>query len=629
MYVTGYSTGDGGGNDYATIKYDADGNELWARRYNGPWNDNMGNDAASSLAVDDKGNVYVTGFSQGSNSDDDYVTIKYDATGNELWVKRYNGPGNNNDGANSVAVDGAGNVYVTGGGYGSESLQDYTTIKYDAGGKELWIRSYNGPANEYDIATSMAVDAAGNVYVTGYSPGSPSNNDFATVKYDAGGNELWVKRYNGSGNGYDVAVALALDKFSNIYITGTSYNNFGDPDYATIKYDTNGKDLWVKRYDGVGHNFDEPRDLVVDAKGNVYVTGEEGGNYATIKYSQASAVAAVTSFTLINTRKDEEVRELHDGDTIDITALPSLNLNIRANTTPDSVGSVRFELSGPQARTHTESFAPYALFANNEKDYYPWTPPVGHYTLSATPYTLAKGKGEKGKALTIQFTVIGTALNSLVLVNVETDSDLLVIRSGDVINLSSLPTTKLNIRALTNPDTVGSVVFSLNNKVMVLENYAPYLIGGDIKGNYRPWTLPVGAHRLTATPYELKNGKGKQGVAHTVYFTVIDPLATSRMAGAISKNTNEVVGTAARLWAAPNPFRDKTTLSFNVPITAYTTVEVYDNRGALIERLYAAWAEKNKVYRVQLKNHWLPAGLYTARLATNGITEAYQLVRLR
>ena len=87
---------------------------------------------------------------------------------------------------------------------------DYATIKYDANGNQLWEAHYNGPGNATDRATALAVDAAGNVYVTGYSIGSSTSEDYATVKYDANGNQLWEARYNGPGNSRDEATIVQL-----------------------------------------------------------------------------------------------------------------------------------------------------------------------------------------------------------------------------------------------------------------------------------------------------------------------------------------------------------------------------------------------------------------------------------
>jgi hypothetical protein len=296
IYVTGYSAQMSAwpyGYDYATVKYDASGNQIWVARYNGPGN---GSDQVSSLAIDGGGNVYVTGWSYGSGTYFDYATVKYDASGNQLWVARYNGPGNDDDYAYSLAVDGGGNVYVTGesdGLAGTEVNYDYATVKYDAAGNQIWVARYNGPGNSADWAYSLAVDGGGNVYVTGWSCGSGTYGDYGTVKYDANGNQIWVARYNGPGNSSDFATSLAVDGGGNVHVTGGSEGNGTNSDYATVKYDSSGNQIWVARYNGPGNYYDQALSLAVDGGGNVYVTGSSDGqagtgtnyDYATIKYS--------------------------------------------------------------------------------------------------------------------------------------------------------------------------------------------------------------------------------------------------------------------------------------------------------------------------------------------------------
>lgn len=93
--------------------------------YNGTGN---GYDCAHAIELDESGNVYITGESMGEG-DSDYVTIKYDTNGNEIWIDRYDGPGSP-DSASSILVDRSGNVYITGGSVGSGTSWDYTTIKY-------------------------------------------------------------------------------------------------------------------------------------------------------------------------------------------------------------------------------------------------------------------------------------------------------------------------------------------------------------------------------------------------------------------------------------------------------------------------------------------------------------------
>ncbi|MCH8275593.1 MAG: SBBP repeat-containing protein, partial [Armatimonadetes bacterium] len=299
VYVTGFSRGSGTGWDYATLKYDTNGNQQWARRYNGPGN---GDDRAFALVVDSAGSVYVTGQSLGSGTADDYATLKYDPNGNLLWVRRYNGPGNANDGAEGVVVDSAGDVYVVGGSTGSGTLGDFTMLKYDTDGNLLWERRYDGPGNGRDFAFALAVDSGGSVYVTGRSDGT--DWDYATLKYDTNGNQLWVRRYDGPGGGRDQANALAVDSAGSVYVTGLSVGSGTARDYATMKYDTNGNLLWEMRYNGPGNETDEARALALDSAGNVYVTGDSQGgpatrqDYATIKYVQ-SVEALPDSFTII------------------------------------------------------------------------------------------------------------------------------------------------------------------------------------------------------------------------------------------------------------------------------------------------------------------------------------------
>ena len=218
---------------------------VWMARYNGP---GYGADWAYAIVADSAGNVFVTGSSW-SNSSEDYATVKYDgATGNQLWVARYNGPGNGQDVAKAIVVDGASNVYVTGYSRGSGGGFDYATIKYDgATGNQVWVARYNGPANSDDMALALRLDSAGNVFVTGASRDSAGQDDYATVKYDgATGNQMWVARYNGPANDRDRAFALAVDSAGNVFVTGWSRGVDSDMDYATVKYDgATGNQLWV------------------------------------------------------------------------------------------------------------------------------------------------------------------------------------------------------------------------------------------------------------------------------------------------------------------------------------------------------------------------------------------------
>jgi len=217
-----------------------------------------------------------------------------------LWVARYTGPGSAYSAAAALALDSSGNVYVTGRSQGAESDDDYVTVKYDVAGKEVWVARHDGPASLMDSARDVTVDSLGNVYVTGYvtCDSEENDSDYATVKYDTNGNELWVRRYGdpstgGGDAGRDEAYAVAVDSSGNAYVTGESYHGVADGyvynDSATVKYDANGTQLWVARYKGPGSGSDSTTAIVLDGAGNVYVTGhsasgDKATSCLTIKY---------------------------------------------------------------------------------------------------------------------------------------------------------------------------------------------------------------------------------------------------------------------------------------------------------------------------------------------------------
>ena len=135
-----------------------------------------------------------------------------------------------------MAIDHVGNIYVTGFSRGVATHLDYATVKCDPAGRQLWAARYDGPASSNDVAVTQALDHTGNIYVSGYSHGGKTGLDYATVKYDTNGNQLWVARYNGAANGDDSVKALALDDTGNVDVTGCSYQPESGFDYATVRY---------------------------------------------------------------------------------------------------------------------------------------------------------------------------------------------------------------------------------------------------------------------------------------------------------------------------------------------------------------------------------------------------------
>jgi uncharacterized delta-60 repeat protein len=246
------------------------------------------------VAVDSNDNVIVTGFSHNAtgNEKDDYYTIKYDQDGNEIWNKSY--ADGKTDVAMDVAVDSQDNIIVTGCSRQDPAV-DYLTIKYDQNGTEIWNETYHDCA--IAEAFGVAVDSDDNVIVTGQS--CFPTGYWHTIKYNGtDGSQIWLVTWGGGGD--NEGHRVALDSEGNIIVTGTSqpyftYANFWD--YHTIKYDHNGKEIWSKTYENGYANW--PMGLAVDSEDNVIVTGfsSDGStdNYYTIIYDKdGNEIGSVT-----------------------------------------------------------------------------------------------------------------------------------------------------------------------------------------------------------------------------------------------------------------------------------------------------------------------------------------------
>jgi uncharacterized delta-60 repeat protein len=284
VYVTGFSVGPSGA-DYLTAKYDTNGAQLWLARYDG---NEGGHDFPADIAVDRDGNAYVTGRSWGGASGVDVATVKYDPNGTELWAARFNSPDNLEDSGRAIALDTNGNVYVAGSVIDAPFNQDFLTIRYGTTGTQLWMAQYDGAANGTDEAVDIALDGQGHVYIAGTSATNGFNSDFGLVKYSSSGTRLWSASYTASINSDETAVKLRVDEAGNAYIGGVSRNPGALPDYAVVKYSPAGARLWTFRHDGVRHPYDFLSDLVVDSAGHVYVTGTSasvsgGSDYVTLK----------------------------------------------------------------------------------------------------------------------------------------------------------------------------------------------------------------------------------------------------------------------------------------------------------------------------------------------------------
>ncbi len=273
-----------GSDDIFIVKYDPQGNVLWAKMAGG-----TAGDVGNGIAVDGSGNIYITGqYTSSSISFDNIVltstggadvfTAKYDPSGNVLWAKSAGGSGG--DYGKGIALDGSGNIYVTGEfsnsiSFGSTVVTHPTgqagfIVKYDPSGNVAWAKNTGGSSG-----FGIAADGNGNSYVTGWD----GLNVFV-IRYDAQGNLLWTQ--NGTGSGFQIGRSIAVDGSGNCYVTGffqsdsisfggTVLPSIGLDDVFVVKYDPSGNVLWAKSAGGIGS--DDAFGIAVDGSGNCYVTG--------------------------------------------------------------------------------------------------------------------------------------------------------------------------------------------------------------------------------------------------------------------------------------------------------------------------------------------------------------------
>ncbi len=279
--------GNAGRYDLFVAKYDAAGNRLWLRQRG-----SSEREFAYGAAADPSGNVYVAGYTgagldgNGGIGGWDVFLTKFDASGNWQWTKQ-DGTGQDDEGR-AVATDASGNIYLTGyvrgnfHGITRVGSSDVFISKYNSAGTRLWSVLFG--CADVDESFGITCDAAGNVFVTGWTGGSiegnPSlgNGDNFLVKYDTNGNRQWLRQW-GTVN-KDTGYSVATDAAGNVYVSGYSTGPLyaspqGNRDYFLAKYDAAGNLVWGKQVGTSGH--DQGWGVASDAAGNVYVAGETGG----------------------------------------------------------------------------------------------------------------------------------------------------------------------------------------------------------------------------------------------------------------------------------------------------------------------------------------------------------------
>ena len=324
LYIAGRTSGNlagtnSGSYDAWVSKYNSSGIQLWKQQIG-----TSGYDAANGVAVDNAGNTYITGWTDGSfnnnNVNRDAWLAKYNSSGNQVWKKQLGVLATTTsagyDIANgAVTVSSDGSIYITGRTLGNlggtnQGEADAWVAKYDSNGNQNWVKQLGTSA--WDEANGAAVDSAGNVYITGHTKGALGGTfsgdvDAWAAKYDSNGNLLWKQQLGTMAE--DSASSVAVDSNGNLYVTGHTKSKLGDAFagnpyelgennvvWAAIHGDTSGlggtyygnADAWVAQFNSSNGNlnwkrqlgtanYDSASGVATDSFGNVYITGRTRG----------------------------------------------------------------------------------------------------------------------------------------------------------------------------------------------------------------------------------------------------------------------------------------------------------------------------------------------------------------
>jgi hypothetical protein len=529
--------------------------------------------------------------------------VRYDAaTGAESWAQRYDGPASGTDAARAIAIDNTGGVYVTGSSWGEATHYDFATIRYDAAtGSESWVQRYNGAGNAYDGASAIAVDKQGGVYVTGPSNDKSANSVFSTLKYaTVDGAQLWNVQ---SGGPRDYAADLALDVAGNVMVTGYSRTTATDNDFFTIKYNQN-QCLQLAEATISGSTT-----VAVGTKGSGYSLPESGVSTFTWSITDSNG-NGITSFSgqgtsaiSVNWPSTPQVYKLsvtYGGS----TSCPTNTVTLYVHVFDTQAGFVtgggwlRSPANPDYEFMETSSRAYFGLMAKYKKG--EENQVQGETQLLVENGTFYfRGSLHKARSLVIagnqafyrgQGRVSYLDKAGKIKTDPRTFAFLVAAADGDFGKARGEDQLRIQVWEIRSNGTPGAVVY---------DNQAA--CASDLDDNAEPCQAINGGNITIHTP-NIKSAPNNK------------PLAA------------ETPPAVAGLEAYPTAFSDRTTVAFSTDQDTDYTLELFDLKGALVRQLAAGAAETGKRYEHDLQAKGMARGMYLVRLTTGSIVQNIRLI---
>lgn len=655
--VAGFAVNANGNSDYLTIRYDRDGNEVWVKKYDGSAG---GADVASDVSVNTlTGGTYriaVTGYSRGTGGIDDCTTVLYDQDGNQQWDARYYDSNNlekdnPNSYCNSVSAS-FGTITVA-----SRSGDDIATINYDFEGNQLWDQRYNGPGNGLDIGFQVLKDFEGSVYVLGRSEGE-SVNEYTVIKYNSSGVQVWLQKYGAAEGGAVPGITgMAIERSSGrkIYVTGGT--NSGSGNIGTIVYSDEGPD-WA--------NLQWPPTAEINEGGEYTVYGQAWLAYLGESPSKDDYLGEMLAWVGVNTQNsDPSTWDESAWKTADFNEMKGSNaeymLDIGSSLSPDTYFyATRFAIfypvdNGQGSGSSSADIFSYGGYSENGGGFWDGVNNVsGTLTVNkdSEDLNLANnnsfqyfdlGEVVEGGANAWSFNIIANGANAMFEVIEDAQDD--DLRSLKVVNGAFNGNEEWNVEAVSEGLPVKEGVTyqaSVWLKADTDSRVALIYLGLPESGGWaRPvekdvtltteWTKYTVSHTATAND---ESNTARLGIAMNYSenangIIYIDNVEVLDAASIVSNEEDGIQPISFKLEQNyPNPFNPSTQISYQLPVNSLVSLKVFDMLGREVANLLNEPKSAGS-HTVNFDATGLSSGIYIYRLQAGKFIETNKMMLIK
>lgn len=567
------------------IKYNSDGDTIWARYYGSSFFSSQYND----VKVDASSNVYVGYTFPGSFMTGNFVSsvVKYNSSGVYQWISAAV-PGCLSF---KVELNNSNDIYVCGYKFVSVGVGDIYIAKISPQGITQWTSSYNNPSNAMDFAVDMKSDpVSGDAVITAYS-GGLGVSDIETIKFGSAlGQVLWVKRTTGTQvNSNNIPNALRINSTGDVYICGLMTNTGSGGDGFIIKYrGTDGNELWRRMYDSTGTGTENTTAIEITSTGDILAAG--------VQFSTRQAY--LSRYSPNGTRIWNNVYNdsLHNLYNIPVSIAAGLNNSVIVAGNDTTAGSWDINT---------------AMFDN----------------LGVNYTTVCKNTYQPIRDNQVSYDTMDVNLGTDKVIRVELKIDSLMHSYPRNLVISLISPTGIIDTVFSNSGPLAQGQGLLHT--IFTDSAAKPIDSGSVSytGNFMP-KIPMNvfnSHGLNGK-WILRIHDAAAGDTGAVYKWCMN-IAYEAPIG-IQPIGNEIPKSFILGQNYPNPFNPVTNIKFSVPQSGIVTLKVYDILGRLISELVNEFRPAGN-YAVDYNAAGLSSGIYFYRFESGEFTDTKKMVLVK